>query len=158
DRDRPGRPSPLARALKRLENACLVEEMIADELRLHPLVREFAIEQVPPAAAVEFRHRCAERLADAYGEFAALEEQAECRGIDAIQQDFLMALELCPRDEHDEVLGRLRRLFRILQREAHSLRGWDPSHQRALFAQQIRNQAADMGIPAWYHGARRRLL
>src|SRR5262249_16094209 len=131
--------------------------MIADELRLHPLVREFALRQIPPAEDVAFRRRCAERLAESYGHYATLEEQAQRRGIDTIQQDILLAPDLCPREE-DEAARRLRGLSRVLQREGHFLRGWDPVDQPALFAQQIRNQASDMGIPAWYHGARQRLL
>src|SRR4051794_35695970 len=116
--------------------------MIADELRLHPLVREFAIRQLTPAEIAAFRRQCAGRLSDSYAQYTTLEEQARRRGIDAIQQDFMMALDLCPREEQDEVPARLRRLFRILQREAHSLRGWDPSRHAALFAQQIRDQAS----------------
>jgi WD40 repeat protein len=158
DHSQPGHPSPLARALRRLEDTCLAEEMIADELRLHPLVREFAIRQIPRTEFAAFRRQCAERLADSYAHYATLEEQAHRRGIDAIQQDFIVALDLCPRAEEDEVTVRLRRLFRILQREAHLLRSWDPSTQPVLFAQQIRNQASDLGLPAWYHGARQRLL
>ena len=42
---RPGRLSPLRRAMKRLEDACLVERLDADQIRLHPLIREFAMAQ-----------------------------------------------------------------------------------------------------------------
>src|SRR5207302_580858 len=52
---RPGSPSPLARALKRLHNASLVEELRQGRMRLHPLVREFALGQTPEEEAAAFR-------------------------------------------------------------------------------------------------------
>ena len=40
--DKPAVPSPLRRALKRLHDVRLVEELLEHRVRLHPLVREFA--------------------------------------------------------------------------------------------------------------------
>ena len=56
---RPGNPSPLQRALKRLHDVRLIEELHEKRIRLHPLVREFARSLTPEAETPEFRHACA---------------------------------------------------------------------------------------------------
>ena len=58
---RPGNPSLLQRALKRLHDVRLIEELHEKRIRLHPLVREFARSLTPEAEAPEFRHACARR-------------------------------------------------------------------------------------------------
>jgi WD40 repeat protein len=156
DRDRPGSPASLARALRRLEDACLIEEMIADQLRLHPLVREFAIRQLLPSEIGVLRRGCAQRVADSFERYVTLEDHARRRGINAIQEDLILALDLCPPDA-DDLHARLRRLLRVLQREAHNLRGWDPSTQPALFAQQIHNRAVALGLEILQAEARQAL-
>ena len=55
DAGRPGRLSPLLRAVKRLDAACLVERLEGDLLRLHPLIREFAAGQTAPDQVEDFR-------------------------------------------------------------------------------------------------------
>ena len=73
DEARPGRLSPLRRAVKRLEDACLVERLEADQVRLHPLIREFAARQTPPDQVEHFRRQCLERAAAALEHFPTLE-------------------------------------------------------------------------------------
>ncbi len=60
---KPGYPSPLRRALKRLHDVRLVEELLEHRVRLHPLVREFAEALTPKDETSEFRHSCARRIA-----------------------------------------------------------------------------------------------
>lgn len=151
-----GHPSLMARALKRLENACLVEELFEDQLRLHPLVREFAVRQTPSSQAAGFRAWCAGNVVDACLNYTLLEEKARRRGIDALQEDLMAALDLCPEGD-DDLRTRVRVLLRLLQREAHVLRRWDPSSDAALFAQQIHNRAVLMGLSGFQKEARARL-
>ena len=65
---KPGYPSPLRRALKRLHDVRLVEELLEHRIRLHPLVREFAEALTPNDETPEFRHSCARRIAKAFDE------------------------------------------------------------------------------------------
>ena len=43
--------------MQRLDDACLVERLEADQVRLHPLIREFASGQTPPDQLDQFRPR-----------------------------------------------------------------------------------------------------
>ena len=56
-------PSSLDEALRRLEDDCLVEELRRDQVRLHPLVREFAERLTPAETRDAFRLTCAGRMA-----------------------------------------------------------------------------------------------
>jgi WD40 repeat protein len=143
DRARPGRPSTLRRTLKRLLNASLVEELQADAVRLHPLVRAFAARRTPPDEQTAFREQCAARLLAAYEDVAVLEEHCARRGVDALEADLRAALALLPSrrprtvGSADGAQERLSSLLRLLQREAHVLRDWDRGRQPARFGQQV---------------------
>ncbi|MCA9926467.1 MAG: trypsin-like peptidase domain-containing protein, partial [Anaerolineales bacterium] len=89
-----GRPPRLQRALKKLEAASLVEELKGDGVRLHPLVREFAQTLVSEREQYHFRNECGVHLADAFEDFALLEQQCRVRGVDALIEDLLVGLEL----------------------------------------------------------------
>ena len=144
DEARPGRLSPLRRAVKRLDDACLVERLEADRLRLHPLIREFAAGRTSPDQVDEFRRQCLERAAAALEHFPTLEALDVQRGVDGLQEDLIAILELCPTSASD--LGaRLQAVLRLLQREAHNLRGEDARPAPTLFAQQVRNRAVRAG-------------
>jgi WD40 repeat protein len=129
-------PSPLELAIVRLTDASLIEPLEHNDIRLHPLVHEFAAHQTPDAEVAPFRLACAARVASAYETYTVLEAQIRTRGIDAIQGDLLAALKLVPSADGD-VRTRLQLVLRLVQREAHHLRGWDPAAQPALFAQAI---------------------
>ena len=156
DEARSGRLSPLHRAVKRLEDACLVERLEADQVRLHPLIREFAARQTPPDDVEHFPRQCLERAAAALEHFPTLERTYGQRGVDALQEDLIAILGLCP-PSASGLSARLQALLRLLQREAHLLRGVDPANQPVLFAQQVRNRAFLLGITALQSGAERRL-
>ncbi len=70
DLARPGRRSPLRRAAQRLDDACLVERLEGDQVRLHPLIREFACRQTSPDQVDQFLRECLARAATATGAFS----------------------------------------------------------------------------------------
>jgi WD40 repeat protein len=147
-----GEPSPLAQALRRLERAALVEELRGDELRLHPLVREFAAAQTPATKVGTFRAELAEHLGAAYRDVGEIERQCAKRGIDAIEGDLRTALDLLPAvgaagnaPGEVETAGpmrlaageeELRQLLRLTQQESHTLHGWRAEVEPARFLQQ----------------------
>ena len=94
---RPGNPSPLQRALKRLHDVRLIEELHEKRIRLHPLVREFARSLTPEAETPEFRHACARHVAEAFEDFATLENTVQAEGVDLVQQALITALEFASR-------------------------------------------------------------
>jgi WD40 repeat protein len=145
DEARPGRRSPLRRAVQRLEDACLVERLEADLTRLHPLIREFTASRTPPEEVEGFRRECALRAAGALESFSTLRALYGRRGLDGLQVDLIAILELCPPSPPD--LGaRLQALLRLLQREAHNLPVRNQGSEPTLFAQQVRNRAFLLGI------------
>jgi WD40 repeat protein len=153
--DRPGHPSPLARALKRLENASLAEVLLNGQIRLHPLFREYAHRKTPEEQSPEFRRSCAANFARAYSSYSVLEDQATRRGVDAIQEDLIAASQFCPDDRDPR--PRLESLLRLIQRESHLLR--DPAWARgpAFLPQQIHNRAVVIGLDDVRQGALQRI-
>ena len=104
---KPGHPSPLRRALKRLHDVRLIEELREHRVRLHPLVREFAAGLIPPSETPGFRHACAGRVVQAFEEFATLEDAVRTAGVDGLQQTLLTALDFLAGGEAEtaEALG-----------------------------------------------------
>ncbi|MGD0045045.1 MAG: hypothetical protein ABSE84_32370, partial [Isosphaeraceae bacterium] len=150
-------PSPLDEALRRLEDDCLVEELRRDQMRLHLLVREFAERLTPAETRDAFRLACAGRMAAAYEDYATLEEMARKHpGVTPLEDDLLVALGFCPSDDKS-VQPRLQSLLRVLQRESHHLRTWDPTEAPAIFPQQIRNRAFLLGLEPLVRCAETRL-
>jgi WD40 repeat protein len=152
----PGEPSAIDRAVKRLYNACLVEELRQGKMRLHPLVREFARRQTPEPEAAAFRLRCAANLAAAYEDCATLESEVRRRGVDALEEDLSTALGLFP-SGGDPPDARLVGLLRVLRREANNLRRWDQARHPAFLAQQIHNRALALGARGLAESAARQL-
>ena len=64
--------SPLTLALQVLKDASLVEELREGQVRLHPLVREFAAGRTPEEETPAFRRWCATNLTRAYEDVATL--------------------------------------------------------------------------------------
>ncbi len=90
---RPGHPSPLKQALKRLHDLSLVEELQENHVRLHPLAREFAAALTPQAETSQFRHGCARRVAQAFENFTVVEKHVRSDGVDRLQRYLTTALE-----------------------------------------------------------------
>jgi WD40 repeat protein len=151
-------PSSLDEALRRLEVDCLVEKLEREQVRLHPLVREFAERLLQGEERSAFRVACTGRMAAAYEDYATVEEQARTRpGIAPLEEDLLTALGFCPADDLS-VRPRLQSLLRLLQRESHHLRAWDPTGAPVLFPQQIRNRAVLQSVAPLVQGAEARLV
>jgi WD40 repeat protein len=156
DDARPGRRSPLRRAVQRLEGACLCERLEGEQVRLHPLIREFGAGRTPAEQFEHFRSECAARAVAALEDFSSFEAQNFRRGWDGLQEDLIAILEICPSSASD-IGGRLQALLRLLQREAHNLQVGDQESRPILFAQQVRNRASLMGIRPLQTTAEKRL-
>ena len=141
---RPGNPSPLQRALKRLHHVRLTEELHEKRIRLHPLVREFARSLTPEAETPEFRHACARRVAQALEDFASLENTVQAEGVDLAQQALITALEFAS-EAREGARDTLASLLRCLAREADHLRNGDRQHEPGCFAQQLLFRATTLG-------------
>ena len=144
--------SPLILALWELKDTSLVEELREGQVWLHPLVCEFAARQTPEGEIPTFRQWCAVNLATAYEDIPTLEDNCARRGVDALLNDLRSGLLLAP--NHSRLLA----LVRMLDREAHNLRGWDPEQWPAFFAQQVHNRSMDMGLSYLTTSAKSRLL
>jgi WD40 repeat protein len=156
DEARPGRLSPIRRAVKQLDGACLIERLEGDQVRLHPLIREFATLKTASDEAESFRSECVARAAESWEDFATVESlEARC-GVDGLQEDMIAILEVCP-DPASDLGARLQALLRLVQREAHNLRVGDPQFRPTLFAQQVRNRALLLGISPLQSSAEERL-
>ena len=148
--------SPLRRALKRLHDVRLVEELHADRVRLHPLVREFAAGLTPPSETPGFRHDCARRVVRAFEDFATLEDATRADGVDGLQQTLMTALDFLAGEE-DEPAEALHAMLRVFRRESHHLREWDPGRQPNYLAQQVLFRAETLGETVLAARAERRL-
>jgi len=157
DEARPGRRSPLRRAVQHLEDACLVERLEADQVRVHPLIREFASRHTSPDQVDRFLRQCLARAAAALEHFPTLEALNVERGVDALQEDLIAMLGLCP-PSASELGARIQAVLRLLQREVHHMRGDDAKSRSTLFAQQVRNRAVQSGVISLKSGAEQRLV
>ena len=138
----PGVPGRLSRSLRRLVRASLIEELHSAELRLHPLVREFAQSKTAAVDTPTFRRTCALNLLGAYQDVTELERQCALRGVEALEADLNTALHLVPVGEDAQhYTTMLQQLLRIVRQESHVFRSWQPPQQPALFRQQWRKRA-----------------
>jgi hypothetical protein len=141
----------LTQVLDELEKGSLIEELRGEEVRLHPLVREFAKQQTPVAEKDAFRRECVRRLLDGLTTIAILEAQCDWRGIDALLEDLLVA-QAWLMDERERAAAtpgldtRLGNLLYLLRREAHHLRGWRLSDAPGFLAQQLLNRQRVAGL------------
>ncbi len=87
-----GRPAPLKKALDELHRLSLVEELTAEDVRLHPLVREFAKKETDKPEA--FAAECAARLGEALRDMGRLHEEVARRGVDAVLGDLRVGRRL----------------------------------------------------------------
>ncbi len=143
-----GYASPLEDALASLRDLSLAEELTADEVRLHPLVREFAAGQIADRAA--FIEAAVASLSEALWDVERLEAEVHARGVDAVVADVRMAGVLaatCP--ALSKVPGTsapgFHPLLRALDLDSHILRRWNPATEPAFFLQQWRNRCFEMG-------------
>ncbi|WP_437969798.1 NB-ARC domain-containing protein [Sorangium sp. So ce260] len=136
DRAEKGRASPLGEALRAASQLWLVEELTDEEVRIHPLVREFIESTIADRSG--FAAACAMRMGEALWDMGRLHEEVAGRGIDAVLTDLRAGAALAPEQ-------RLVRLIRPLDLEAHNLRSWGPTQEPGFFLQQLRNCCLNLG-------------
>jgi WD40 repeat protein len=142
---RPGRLSPLRRAVKHLEDTCLGERLEGDRLRLHPLIREFSARRTLLHETEQFRCQCVAQVVAGLEDFTAFAAMEALRGVDGLQEDLIAVLELCT-GSASHLGDRLLSLLRLIQREAHNLRAKDQVNRPTLLAQQVRNRSLFLRI------------
>ncbi len=144
--------SPLVAALAELADISLIEVLTDVDIRLHPLVREFAVELTTNDEAAELRQTCAARIVRAYSDAKTLEHNYVRRGMVALEFDVRAALILAPfsvattRDS-------LSRLLRLLERVSSEMNEWNLGYTPSQFAQQLWIRAdwldlTDLGVSA----------
>ena len=135
-----GHPARLGSALRALRDLSLVEELSEHEIRLHPLVREFAEQQIE--AKDTFAAECAARLGEALWDMGRLHEEVGARGIGAVLEDLWIGHTLARASGQ----ARIAALYRPLARESHALSQWDPASYHGFFLQQLRNRCLNLAI------------
>ena len=140
--------TPLDDAFKFLERISLVEQLQNNQLRLHPLVREFAESLIAKEKRVEFLNRAAVNLYTAYNDVFRLEREYIKRGIDSVIDDIQVAIEWCKSGTH--CVEDLTSLQRVLDRERHNLRvdahAATPVQLDTFLLQQLHYRAHSMGM------------
>ncbi|MFN8470357.1 MAG: caspase family protein [Caldilineaceae bacterium] len=88
--------SPFHSAWETLLDLSLVEDVGNGQMRLHPLVREYAASQVPEVDIAAFRTACVKNLLAAYQDSETLDQHLVTRGTEAVVQDIRTALDMLP--------------------------------------------------------------
>jgi WD40 repeat protein len=140
----PGHPSPLSRALRRLYDVRLLEELVDDRIRLHPLVREFARDLTLEAETPEFRNACARRVVFAFEDLNNLEDTVWNHSVSELEYCLSTALEFASVSD-SVVREAITSMLRVFRREAHHLRDLDLRRQSSFFAQQVVFRAVSLG-------------
>lgn len=139
--------SSLSRGLKELEEASLVEELREGQVRLHPLVHEFAAQKVPSGKERDtYRARLGRNLWESISKMEVLEAEVASRGVDAVLDDLRVGISVAP--EFSASQKQLHTLKRVIDREAHVLRGWEPEADPTFLAQQTHACAVRLGESA----------
>lgn len=141
---------PLGEACLRLQELSLLEELSGEQVRLHPLVREFGRRLVAEEKdkGKSFLENAAERLASEFEDLKGLEQRAR-------RSDYWDCLEqVRAARDYAELLGthhevRLARVEHWLDRESYLFRDekWWPKTVPGLFYQQLYNRSVEEGTP-----------
>ena len=112
---------PLDKAINLLHRLSLAEKMESDSraIRLHPLVRDFAIKTVPENEKIKFRANAAENLRTAYFDYPRLESELKARGVTEVIDDLQIAIDWWGKDA--QALQELRLLQSTLRLSANQL-------------------------------------
>jgi WD40 repeat protein len=86
---------PLVRAFNRLRGLNLMEELETDAsaVRLHPLLRDFALRLIPVEQRSAFKSKAADNLMAAYFDFSRLQSELDKRSINQLLDDLSVGLE-----------------------------------------------------------------
>jgi len=141
DETKPGYPKPLEAALNELTNLWLVEELTDEGLRLHPLIRKFALSELSDVDA--FAQQASNNMATSLEDIPRLEREILRRGVDVLLADVRIGYSL------RKINKSLQELERILDNEAHNLRKWEPNEQPAYLVQQLYNRAFARISQSW---------
>lgn len=148
DESTEGFPTPLEQALVVLHDLWLVEDLTEQEIRLHPLVGQFAVGTIP--APKSYAYACLTRMANSLGNFARLNQEVAKRGIDPVLDDLRSGIDVAVQHRTigigAEVTDRLIRLSHVLNLEVHHLRQWDAAQQPSFFLQQFANRCLELGL------------
>ncbi|MGB7002653.1 MAG: TIR domain-containing protein [Halobacteriota archaeon] len=140
--------TPLDDAFNFLVRISLVEQLQNYQLRLHPLVREFAESLIPEEEREAFLNRAAVNLYTAYKDVFRLEREYIKRGIDSVIDDIQVAIEWCKTGTH--CIDDLASFQRVLDHERHNLRvdahASSPVQRDPYFLQQLHYRAHAMGM------------
>jgi WD40 repeat protein len=98
---RPGRPSPIRKALNKLHNLTLVESLSDERVRLHPLVYDFTQSLVPNPS--ELKTSMVMGLLQALQDIPFFERQIEQRGIKALIEDLDIGRRLAKTADKQEL-------------------------------------------------------
>ncbi len=153
---KPGNPSPLRRALKRLHDVRLIEELHDNRIRLHTLIHEFSCHLTSQNEVAEFRLTCARRAINSFADFNVLEQALRADGVDGLQYSLKTA-----RDFDSSTIGdvrtRCQQILRVVRREVHNLRISQDFTNSNYFAQQFNFRAKVLGETSLAESAARRL-
>lgn len=132
----------LSKAIVLLEHASLVERVDDQRLRMQTLVKEYACDQLDATEARQLRAECARRMLLVYEDATQLEAHCFSRGFLAVERDLVALKSLLELDvsidvEADRLNQREGRLWRLLQREAHTLMPAIKSGDHIRFRQQL---------------------
>ena len=138
----------IGQTVQQLLDTSLMERLQAGQVRLHPLVREFA--QNKTGDPDQFRCSCAEHLSKSYEDFVNLELNFNDRGIFALQADIVSALALLPSACSSSTSDHLKTLLRLLQYEMQTIQNSQSQHLSSFFLQQVAKRALEMGLISWW--------
>ena len=129
-----------------------------DQVRLHPLIREFAARQTPSRAGRGFSAANA-WLGRRPGleDFAIFEALEVRRGVDGLQEDLIAILDLCPPSASDLVCSAPSSAPTDPARSPQSPGARTRWSRPTLLAQQVRNRAFLLGISPLQSTAEQRL-
>lgn len=138
-----GFPSPLLKSLRKLFSLSLVEEITGNSVHLHPLVFEF-IQTLQLDAEylnrIDFRMSLFENLQKTLGSVEKLEKYIVQHGDNSVLTDFQLGFYLHPSNQNP-----LLSMEKIVNHEAHALRGWSYTENPSFFAQRIHARAIRIG-------------
>jgi len=140
-----GRPDELAVAVGGLHSASLADELSDGSLRLHPLVRDFTLSHSWDMSRQALHEQIAENAAKRCRDVMYLERRAKTDGVFALLEDLSAIQPMMP--PQSEAAALVRRVHRMLDRDAQNLAQWDPEKMPAFFMQQMQNGALEAGLP-----------
>lgn len=144
---KPGYPAPMAEALRELRSLSLIEDLSANQIRLHPLIIDFTKQAIIDQA--EYELECVERIINSYWDPGILTNALMTRGVDAILDDLLVVKSFYDRYNFED-LPEYALLFQLVSSEAYQLRFFNITGlSNGFFIQQMRNRALELSLDSF---------